>query len=441
MMRKKIAHRHERKNKSLGLMGAAIQTHEPGRQRPWVERASDVRFHNVVSISTDGIVIVDRAGMIMFVNPAAESLFSRPAQALIGEQFGFPIVAGKTTELDIASRDGKRITAEMRVATTEWEGQPAYLATLRDITERKQAADRLSEVLRQQQAILDNIPTVAWLKDRSGRYIAVNDAFGKEFGQSTQELVGKRAYDIFPPERAEKYEEECQEVITTGSRKYFEESIVDPQGTTQYIEKIVTPIFDDDGEVVGITGIVHDITNSKEIEQKLRYASTHDILTGLYNRAFFDAELERLGHSRMFPISIVMADVNGLKKINDTEGHDAGDKLIKLAARIILAAFRAEDIVARIGGDEFSVLLPATVTSVAEEAIARILGCPEIVSGQVSIAFGIASAANQDELAAALKLSDQLMYQNKAAQKARLMKGNGYTRNYEAILKREGNEQ
>ncbi len=419
-MRKKITHRHERKNKNLGLTGANGQSHAAGRQRPrpWVERASDVRFHNVVTISSDGIVIVDGFGMILFVNPAAESLFSRPARELIGEQFGFPIVAGKTTELDIASGDGKRVIAEMRVATTEWEGKPAYLATLRDITERKQAADRLSEVLRQQQAILDNIPTIAWLKDRSGRFIAVNEAFGKEFGQATQDLVGKSAYDIFSPERAEKYEEECREVITSGTRKYFEESIVDPQGTTQYIEKIVTPIFDDEGEVVGITGIVHDITNSKEIEQKLRYASTHDMLTGLYNRAFFDAELERLGHSRMFPISIVMADVNGLKKVNDTKGHDAGDKLIKLAARIILAAFRAEDIVARIGGDEFSVLLPATATAVAEEAITRIMGCPEIVNGQISIAFGIASAANQDELAEALKLSDQMMYKNKAAQKS-----------------------
>jgi diguanylate cyclase (GGDEF)-like protein len=127
--------------------------------------------------------------------------------------------------------------------------------------------------------------------------------------------------------------------------------------------------------------------------------------------------LERLADSDMFPISIVMADVNGLKTVNDTLGHEAGDELIRLAARLILGAFRAEEIVARIGGDEFAVLLPGTGKTVAEKAVKRIRRCPEIIDGQVSIAFGIASAENKDQLAEAIKLSDERMYQDKSAQK------------------------
>ena len=296
-------------------------------------------------------------------------------------------------------------------------GSRVILLAMEDITERKQIEERISEVIRQQQAILDNIPDIAWLKDRNGKYVAVNEPFGRAFGVEPKNLVGKNDYDIYPRELAVKYEKDSRETMAAGSRKNFEESLVDREGKVQYVEKIETPIFNDAGVVIGIIGIAHDITSRKEVEVTLRHDSTHDIVTGLYNRAFFDEELERLARSRMFPVSIVMADVNGLKTVNDTLGHEAGDNMIRLAARIIQEAFRAEDIVARIGGDEFAVLLPGTATTVAEEAVRGIMSCPEIVNGQVSIAFGIAAAESKEQLEEALRLSDESMYRDKSAQK------------------------
>jgi diguanylate cyclase (GGDEF)-like protein/PAS domain S-box-containing protein len=296
-------------------------------------------------------------------------------------------------------------------------GTHIILLAMEDITDRKLAEERVSEVIRQQQAILDNIPNIAWLKDRNGRYVAVNNPFAQAFNLTPKELAGKNDYDIYPIERAVKYAKDSRAVMKTGMRTFFEDSIVDQEGKTQHVERIETPIFNEAGEVIGIIGIVHDITGRKEVEASLRHDSTHDALTGLYNRAFFDEELVRIALGRRFPLSIVIADINGLKTVNDTLGHEAGDKLIRSAARVILEAFRAEDIVARIGGDEFAVLLPATGKNVAEDAVKRIMCCPELTNGLVSIAFGISSAENKDQLADALKLSDERMYRDKSFQK------------------------
>jgi diguanylate cyclase (GGDEF)-like protein/PAS domain S-box-containing protein len=292
-------------------------------------------------------------------------------------------------------------------------GSHIILLAMEDITERKLVEERISEVIRQQQAILNNIPSSAWLKDRKGTYVAVNDPFGKSIGKEPKEVVGKNVYDIYPRDIAVKYEKNSRDAMSTGTRTYFEESRIGRDGKMQHTERIETPIFNDAGAVIGIIGIAHDITSRKEVEITLRHDSTHDILTGLYNRAFFDEELERLTHGGMFPLSIVMADVNGLKTVNDTLGHEAGDTLIRMAARIILGAFRAEDIVARIGGDEFAVLLPRKDKHVAEEAVKRIMDRPEIVTCLVSIAFGVASAESKEQLAEALKQSDERMYVNK----------------------------
>jgi len=327
------------------------------------------------------------------------------------------VLNGYEVEHDFLDIGRKVILLNARQIFREQIGSHIILLAMEDITERKAAEERIREIIGQQQAILDNIPSSAWLKDKRGRYIAVNEPFSQSFGLKPKDLVGKTEFDVFTKERALKYDRDFKEVMASGRRTYFEETVVDESGQVRHLETIRTPIFDDTGAVIGIIGIANDVTNRKEVEDSLRYDSTHDVMTGLYNRAFFDEELERLAEGGKFPVGIVMADINGLKAVNDTLGHEAGDSLIRLAARIIQAEFRAEDVVARIGGDEFAVLLPHAPPAIVKAAVKRILSCPEIADNQVSIAFGIACANNKTELSEALRLGDERMYRSKTAQK------------------------
>ena len=106
--------------------------------------ATQQRFKNIIEKNADGIVIVDQEGYVRFANPAAEALFGRSIEELMGKVFGFPVIVGETAELDLLRPDRTQAVVEMRVVATEWEHQPAYLASLRDVSARKQAEEALA---------------------------------------------------------------------------------------------------------------------------------------------------------------------------------------------------------------------------------------------------------------------------------------------------------
>jgi diguanylate cyclase (GGDEF)-like protein len=150
----------------------------------------------------------------------------------------------------------------------------------------------------------------------------------------------------------------------------------------------------------------------------LQRASTHDAMTGLYNRAYFDSELDRFAHGRQAPISIVVADIDGLKRCNDTVGHAAGDELIRRAAQILEESFRSEDIVARVGGDEFAVLLPGVGVEQVEMALQRVRCAvaeaePVVGRCRLSVSLGYATVELPENLVEAFREADRQMYMEK----------------------------
>jgi diguanylate cyclase (GGDEF)-like protein len=123
---------------------------------------------------------------------------------------------------------------------------------------------------------------------------------------------------------------------------------------------------------VGIISIQSDITDKIKSEEKIKYASYHDSLTDLYNRSYLENKIQNLNQENRFPVALIMADLNGLKLVNDTYGHNEGDKLLKKMAAILKDSCRDSDLIARWGGDEFVILLPETDSEAVKKIIERI---------------------------------------------------------------------
>ena len=202
--------------------------------------------------------------------------------------------------------------------------------------------------------------------EEDGTISFANTAFKQYFG-----ITKSEKNNLF--ELLSKYGTKIKGLIASMDEKNQFKSIeleLDKDGTKRYFEFTFRIVYKDDKREFQCTG--HDITEIKKLENELRYQSFHDSLTGLLNRAFFEEELERMSTGRFSPTSLIIADLDNLKLINDTLGHEKGDLLLKKAANILQSSFRSNDIVARIGGDEFAVLLPLCSPDDLEKLIKRL---------------------------------------------------------------------
>lgn len=179
---------------------------------------------------------------------------------------------------------------------------------------------------------------------------------------------------------------------------------------------------DENGTPTRVSGMLRNITGKKMQEEKLQYISMHDPLTGLFNRSYFDIEMARLEQSRQYPVSIVFADIDGLKSVNDNFGHQEGDRLIIQAACVFQQSFRGDDTISRIGGDEFAVILHGTDAETVRKTMQRIQTCQDMInkknqSYSLSISLGCATAEQSTQLHDALKCADEEMYRDKLKKK------------------------
>jgi diguanylate cyclase (GGDEF)-like protein/PAS domain S-box-containing protein len=265
--------------------------------------------------------------------------------------------------------------------------------------------------------LLDESSDPIFMFYEDGTYRYVNRAFASGVGRRMDEIIGHKIWDVFSKEEADKRFAVVKWVFENGQQRVIEVRVPRPDGDRYYITT-AKPVVSADNQVSSVICISKEITERKRMEDELRYLSTHDSLTGLYNRHFFQTEMERIEGGRQFPVSIVMADLDDLKVINDRHGHKTGDASIKRAADLLKTSFRTEDIIARVGGDEFGILLPETGAAELTEIISRLTA--EIAKQEdelLSISLGWASAGESSPLADLMHQADVQMYQEKKRRK------------------------
>ena len=286
-------------------------------------------------------------------------------------------------------------------------------------SKQKKALDKLKENERYFRSLVENASNIIYryrLIPGPG-YEYVSPSIRRNLGYTPEQYYADPEFNykiVYPGDR------EIFKKILDGNfnfSKPVEIRLIHKNGKVIWFEEAITPFFSKEGKLIAIEGILHNISERKKMERRLSYMSFHDSLTNLYNRAYFEEELKRLDTKRQLPLSIIIGDINGLKLINDAFGHKEGDRLLKSCGNVLNNCCRAEDIVARWGGDEFSMLLPRTDEGVALEIASRIKERSSRTSGgkiPLSIAIGISTKnKSHQDFAKIIKKAEDDMYRNK----------------------------
>lgn len=343
----------------------------------------------IIEAAPDGVIITDETGRIKMFNSAAEQLFGYQAAEAQGMALcdllpamsceeGVPCPKEGAQEIQGSHRKGHSIPMSVRVSKLKLDDDTYYTCLIKDIAERNEAQRRLQEMEVRYRDLVESSRDLISSMDKDGRWTFVNGAAKYIYGVEPAQMVGCSVYEFTEPAYLER-EKAAYKALWEGKEWLKFESVHhDHGGALHHLNCIARARTDEQGRVVAINSVVRDITEHKMYEQKLIYQASHDALTGLFNRNYLRQELERMvarvargnaGGVLMF------IDLDQLKFINDTLGHSVGDRLLVESARLMKKHVREGDLLARYGGDEFTVLLYNTdaegARKVAENLRAR----------------------------------------------------------------------
>lgn len=336
-------------------------------------RESEERYRLLLNTANDALIVIDQdSGTMLDVNAKAEQLMGRPAEALIGSAYGdylpdpssrtghtLPVDEGKLKVVRHKIRNiesGRVIPIEVSYSATEWGNHSVRLAIIRDISERVQAERDLRVAANAMSGMVEGVI----ITDARWRCVSINRAFTDITGYSEADVIGKRPR--YP--RSRHNDATLLRSIWKAIRKsgrWQGEIWNQRKNGEPYPELLsVSAVEDENGKITHYVGVFNDISAYKEYERRLQHLAHHDALTKLPNRAAFEEHCERAlerARRERTQLALLFIDLDGFKSVNDIYGHAVGDRLLETVGQRINGTIRGDDALARVGGDEFTVLL------------------------------------------------------------------------------------
>jgi len=359
--------------------------------------ASANRLDAVINSTADGIITLSEQGTMLTVNAAAQRLFGRRPEHMVGQDVGLLmppahalpydesaqwLATGRSHQVTACRADGSLFPIEISVNEVEIDGERQLVALLRDLTETQQAQARIAESARALQAanelreaVFEHAAFALVVMNPQGLIQAMNPAAERLLDCCAADEVGQRSLMAFHDEVGrhqlqqilQQHQSLAEDASAMGmpvahSLRSIERQMVylRADGSTVPVSVTLSALHDIEGQITGYLSISYDITERQRLAEQLSRLAFHDALTGLPNRLLLEEHLTAaIARSRETgqPLALLFIDLDHFKPINDTHGHAVGDQVLCEVARRLQATLRGADLVARIGGDEFVVLL------------------------------------------------------------------------------------
>jgi diguanylate cyclase (GGDEF)-like protein/PAS domain S-box-containing protein len=409
-------------------------------------RHSERHFRALTQNSSDVVTLLRAVGTIRYQSPSVERILGYRPEETVGDNVFDYVHPDDRERVEMAFAEGlvdplRRPSVEYRFrhkdgfwvwlesVGTNLLGDPGvgeYVVNSRDVTGRKEAEASLREAEERYRTMLEAQTELIcrFLPDLTLTF--VNEAYGRYFGQLPEDLVGSSFLEHIPIEDRAHYKEPLLQLGQKNPTRTVEHRVAMPDGEVRWQQWNDTAIVDENGRIVEYQSVGRDVTERKILEEQLEHRAFYDSLTDLANRQLYlDRLKQALGGTRRRPkrkVGVLFMDLDNFKIVNDSLGHEVGDRIIRAVAERLKECLRPEDTLARFGGDEFTVLIedlgePADAMRVAERLMVA-LREPFVFAGQelfvrpsIGIALGTSRTKSPEEL---LRDADTAMYRAKA---------------------------